>query len=61
MASKKALLRFRDVAHILDCTPDDVLELARKKKLEGTKTSRYWRYRLEDVLAYKKRRKKEEI
>lgn len=61
MALKKTLLRSKDVAHILDCSPEDVLELARRGKLKGTKTGRYWRFRLEDVMAYKKRRKKEEI
>ena len=61
MASSKDLLRSKDVAHILDCSPDDVIELARKKKLKGTKTGRFWRFRPEDVMAYKKRRKKEEI
>jgi len=55
MPSRKPLLRSKDVAHILDCSPDDVIELARRGKLKGTKTGRFWRFRLEDVLAYKKR------
>ena len=58
---KNPLLRSKDVAHILDCSPDDVIEVARKGKLKGSKTGRYWRFRQEDVLAYKKRWKKEEM
>ena len=56
MALKKTLLRSRDVAHVLDCSPDDAVELARRGKLKGTKTVSYWRFRLEDVIAYKSNR-----
>ncbi len=60
MALKKTLLRSKDVAHILDCSPDDVIELARRGKLKGSKTGRYWRFRLEDVIAYKNRKEKDD-
>ena len=56
---KKPLLRSKDVAHILDSSPDDVIELARRGKLKGTKTGRFWGFRREDVMAYKKEQKKE--
>ena len=54
MSRKKVLLRSKDVAHILDLSPDDVIELARKGKLKATKRGRFWRYHPSDVMAYKK-------
>jgi len=52
MGSKpnKPLLRSLDVAHVLDCCPDDVNELAQKGELKGTEPGRYWWFRPEDVL-----------
>ncbi len=44
------LLRSQDVAHVLDCCPDDVNELARQGELKGTEPGRYWWFRPEDVL-----------
>jgi hypothetical protein len=55
MAKKEKLLRSKDVAHILDCSPDDVILLARKGKLRALKQGRFWRYRYADVMVYKKR------
>lgn len=56
MAKKtETLLRSKDVAHILDCSPDDVIELARRGKLRATKQGRFWRFRHNDVLQYKKK------
>ena len=52
---KTSLLGSKDVAWILDCSPDDVIELARKEKLKATKQGRFWRFQETDVLAYKKR------
>ena len=48
------ILRSRDVAHILDCSPDEVIELAQSRKLKAIKKGRLWRYRAKDVLAYRK-------
>lgn len=48
-------LRSKDVAHILDCSPDDVIELARKGKLEARKHGRFWRFTLSDVKEYQKK------
>ena len=31
-------IRHVQVAHIMDCSPDDAIELARRGKLKGTKT-----------------------
>ncbi len=55
MTTKEYVLRSRDVAHILDCSPDEVIELANNKKLKATKVGRFWKYRAADVVAYKKR------
>jgi hypothetical protein len=52
---KEALLRSKDAAHILDCCPDDVLDLRRKGELKGKKRGRFWRFRPADVVAYKKK------
>jgi hypothetical protein len=53
-------LRSKDVAHLLDCCPDDVIDLARKGKLEAYKRGRLWVFRLKDVVKYKKQADKEE-
>lgn len=55
MTKKESLLRSKDVAHILDCSPDDVIELARRGKLRATKQGRFWRFRYTDVITFKKR------
>ena len=54
MAAKKPLLRSKDVAHILDCCPDDVNDLARSGKLKATKQGRGWRFNTADIEAYKR-------
>ncbi len=46
--------RSKDVAHILDCSPDDVIVLAKKGKLRAIKQGRFWRFRQEDVMTYQK-------
>ncbi len=55
MSKTEYVLRSRDVAHMLDCSPDEVIELAQSKRLKATKQGRFWRYRATDVLAYKRR------
>jgi len=47
-------LRSRDVAWILDCSPDDVIEFARRQRLKAKKLGRFWRFRLKDVRQYQK-------
>ena len=56
---KETLLRSKDVAHILDLPPDDVIYLARKGKLRGIKEGKYWKFRLRDVKYYQKRLQKD--
>jgi excisionase family DNA binding protein len=36
-------LRTKDVAHVLDCSPDDVIELCKKGKLQAFRVGRFWR------------------
>jgi excisionase family DNA binding protein len=55
MTNKKNFLRSKDVAHILDCSPDDVIELVHRGKLTAMKVGRIWKYRMVDVLAYQRR------
>ena len=55
MANQKNLLRSKDVAYILDVSPDYVVELASKGKLKATKEGRFWRFRPAHVMAYKRR------
>ncbi len=56
MAKKtETLLRSKDVAHILDCSPDDVIELARRGRLRATKQGRFWRFSQKDVLTFKRK------
>ena len=58
MPPQKIHLRSKDVAHILDLSPDDVINLARRGKLKASKTGRFWRFRQADVVAYKRRNEK---
>ena len=60
MPATKPLLRSKDVAHILDMSPDDVVCLARKGKLRATKVGKYWKYRYRDVTAYRRRMAKKD-
>jgi len=56
---KDNLLRSKDVAHILDLPPDDVIYLARKGKLRAVKEGKYWKFRLRDVRVYQSRAQKQ--
>ena len=55
MKKQETLLRSKDVAHLLDLSPDDVIELARRGKLHATKQGRFWRFRYTIVMDYKKK------
>ena len=52
-------LRPREVARILDVSPDDVLQLARRGKLRGEKQGHWWRFSRAAVEAYKKTEEQE--
>ena len=60
MPATKPPLKSKEVAHILDMSPDDVVFLARKGKLRATKVGKYWQYRYRDVSAYKRRMEKKD-
>jgi excisionase family DNA binding protein len=54
------LLNSRQVAEILDLSPDTVNELARKQMLPGVKRGRQWRFRRRDI-AFFKRQMQEQV
>src|SRR3972149_9178461 len=46
------ILRTRDVAVLLDMSPDAVNDLARKGVLKGYKSGNQWRFRRKDIERY---------
>ncbi len=48
------LLNSKEVAEILDCSPDTVNELARKSVLPAFKRGRQWRFRKRDIASFKR-------
>jgi len=54
--SRHYTLRSKDVAHILDCSPDDVLAWANSGKLKGRKTGRFWWFTMAGVLKFQRAR-----
>ena len=48
-------LRSKDVAMIIDCSPDDVYDLVEKGEIKGLKKGRFWRFNLDSVMLYKRR------
>lgn len=48
------LLNSKEVAEILDCSPDTVNELARKSVLPAFKNGRQWRFRKRDITSFKR-------
>jgi excisionase family DNA binding protein len=48
------LLNSREVAEILDLSPDTVNELARKSILPAFKRGRQWRFRRRDIASFKR-------
>ena len=54
MERDDALLNSKDVARILDLSPDTVNEYARKSILPGTKKGRQWRFRRRDIASFKR-------
>jgi excisionase family DNA binding protein len=49
-----AVLNSKQVAEILDLSPDTVNELARKSVLAGFKKGRQWRFRKRDITFFKR-------
>jgi len=53
-------LTSRDAAYLLDCTPDDVINLAKKGQLPAVKHGRFWKFYRSDVMVYKRLKEKGE-
>ncbi|MBI3786272.1 MAG: helix-turn-helix domain-containing protein [Deltaproteobacteria bacterium] len=53
MEREEAILNSKDVARILDMSPDTVNEFARKSILPAFKKGRQWRFRKRDIAAFK--------
>jgi excisionase family DNA binding protein len=51
---EEILLNSKEVAEILDLSPDTVNELARKSVLPAFKRGRQWRFRKRDIASYKR-------
>lgn len=56
---EEELLNSRDVAKILDLSPDTVNEFARKNILPGFKKGKQWRFRKRDVSSFNKKQTRE--
>jgi excisionase family DNA binding protein len=52
--AEDTVLNSREVAEILDCSPDTVNELARKSVLPAFKQGRQWRFRKRDITSFKR-------
>ncbi len=54
MAKETPTLKSREVARILDLSPDEVVALAHQGKLKAIKEGRFWRFHPADVVTYKR-------
>lgn len=57
---EEKLLRSTEVAHLLDISPDEVLDLAKQGRIKAVKEGRFWKFRYADVIAYRDLARKEE-
>lgn len=53
------LLNSREVARILDLSPDTVNEFARKNILPGFKKGKQWRFRKRDISTFNRKQTRE--
>jgi excisionase family DNA binding protein len=53
LTKDEMLLNSREVAHILDLSPDTVNEYARRSVLPAFKRGRQWRFRQGDITSFK--------
>ncbi len=56
---EEELLNSREVARILDLSPDTVNEFARKNILPGFKKGKQWRFRKRDISSFNKKQTRE--
>jgi excisionase family DNA binding protein len=54
MERDDAILNSKEVAQILDLSPDTVNEYARKNILPAIKKGRQWRFRRRDIASFKR-------
>lgn len=54
MEREEAVLNSKEVARILDMSPDTVNEYARKSILPAFKKGRQWRFRRRDIFSFKR-------
>jgi hypothetical protein len=54
MESDESILNSKDVALLLDLSPDTVNEYARKSILPAFKQGRQWRFRARDIQSFKR-------
>ena len=60
MTSKtRPLLKSREVAHLLDLSPDDVVVLAKRGELKAQKVGRRWKFSWANVMSYRRRQARE--
>ncbi len=52
---KQSILKTRDLAILLDLSPDVVNDMARRGHLKGFKSGNQWRFRRRDVERYMER------
>jgi excisionase family DNA binding protein len=57
MTDNDMLLNSREVAFLLDLSPDTVNEFARRSLLPAFKKGRQWRFRKRDIAAFKRQQK----
>ena len=55
---KQSILKTRDLAILLDLSPDVVNDLARRGHLKGFKSGNQWRFRRRDVERFIERERK---
>jgi excisionase family DNA binding protein len=55
---KQSILKSRDLAILLDLSPDVVNDMARRGHLKGFKSGNQWRFRRRDVERYIERTRK---
>jgi len=55
---KQSILKTRDLAILLDLSPDVVNDMARRGHLKGYKSGNQWRFRRRDVERYIERERK---
>jgi excisionase family DNA binding protein len=58
LEGKQSILKTRDLAFLLDLSPDVVNDMARRGHLKGFKSGNQWRFRRRDVERYMERVKK---